>query len=347
MTVADIDPRVARTGLAGLSRVVPDQATAASIDLERFVAQLEVAVLIPCHNEGRSIGRVVAGFGDALPGARIFVYDNLSSDDTAARARAAGAIVRLEPWPGKGNVVRRMFADIDADLYVMADGDGTYDPSVAPTMIRRLVTDHLDMVVGKRRDVYANAHRRGHGLGNRLFNGFYRELFGPLFTDIFSGYRVFSRRFVKTFPVVSSGFEIETEMSVHASQLRMPVAEVETDYGVREDGSVSKLHTFGDALRILRMFVRLYRAIKPVHFYGLLAAALTVSALILGYPLLEQYLETHTVPRLPTAVLATGLVLLAGISGVAGLILDSVAAGRLEQKRLAYLRMPQLKRPAS
>lgn len=316
-------------------------------DVDRFVARLEIAVLIPCRNESRSIARVVAAFGGALPGARIFVYDNLSTDDTAARARAAGAIVRVEPWPGKGNVVRRMFADIDADLYVMADGDGTYDANIAPTMVRRLVADHLDMVVGTRRGVFENAHRTGHGLGNRAFNRFYRELFGPLFTDIFSGYRVFSRRFVKTFPALASGFEIETEMSVHASQLRMPVAEIETEYGSREEGSSSKLRTYRDALRVLLTFVQLYRAIKPLHFFGFVAGILAVSALVLGYPLLEVYIETHLVPRLPTAVLATGLVLLAGISGVAGLILDSVAAGRLEQKRLAYLRMPQIRRPGA
>ena len=343
MSVVEAGASAARTedAEAFLDRV----SALSGLELDRFIASLDIAILIPCHNEGRSVARVVTSFGTALPSARIFVYDNLSTDDTSACARAAGAIVRAEPWPGKGNVVRRMFADIDADLYVMADGDATYDASIAPMMVKRLVVDHLDMVVGKRRDVYANAHRAGHGIGNRAFNRFYRELFGPLFTDIFSGYRIFSRRFVKTFPAVSSGFEIETEMSAHASQLRMPVAEIETDYGARDEGSTSKLRTFRDAFRILRTFLRLYRAIKPVHFYGYLAAALTASALVLGYPLAEEYFASHTVPRLPTAVLATGLVLLAGISGAAGLILDSVAAGRLEQKRLAYLRMPQLKRP--
>ncbi len=313
--------------------------------LDEFVAKLSVAVLIPCHNEALSIARVVASFRAVLPNALIFVYDNCSTDDTSARARQAGAIVRAEPWPGKGNVVRRMFADIDADVYLMADGDGTYDAGVAATMVRRLVAEHLDMVVGTRRNVYQDAHRKGHAFGNRLFNRFYRQLFGPLFTDIFSGYRVFSRRFIKSFPAISSGFEIETEMAVHASQLRMPIAEVETDYGAREEGSSSKLNTYRDAIRILRTQVLLFKEIRPALFFGSIGTALTVLACVLAYPIVVTFIETHTVPRFPTAILATGLVLLAAISSLAGLILDSVAAGRLEQKRLAYLRLPQLKHP--
>ncbi len=313
--------------------------------LDVFVATLSVAVLIPCHNEALSIARVVAGFRAALPSAVIFVYDNCSTDDTSARAREAGAIVRSEPWPGKGNVVRRMFADIDADVYLMADGDGTYDPGVAAAMVRRLVAEHLDMVVGTRRDVYENAHRKGHAFGNKLFNRFYRQLFGPLFTDIFSGYRVFSRRFIKSFPAISSGFEIETEMAVHASQLRMPIAEIETEYGAREEGSASKLNTYRDAIRILRTQVLLFKEIRPALFFGLIGTALVTLACVLAYPIVVRFIEHHDVPRFPTAILATGLVLLAAISTLAGLILDSVAAGRLEQKRLAYLRLPQLKRP--
>jgi len=312
---------------------------------ERFLEGLEVAVLIPCYNEGLSIARVVAGFRAALPSARVFVYDNRSTDDTAVQARRAGAIVRAEPWPGKGNVVRRMFADIDADVYLMADGDGTYDPTVAQAMVRRLVADHLDMVVGTRRNVYENAHRKGHGFGNKLFNRFYRQLFGPLFTDIFSGYRVFSRRFVKTFPAISSGFEIETEMAVQASQLRMPIAEIETDYGSREEGSFSKLNTYRDAVRILVTQLLLFKEIKPARFFGYIAVALAGLSVGLAAPVVERFLEVGLVERLPTAVLSTGIMLLAAISLLAGLILDSVAAGRLEQKRLAYLRMPQLKRP--
>ncbi len=340
---ADSEPRA----VASVSTVKPDavepELTLAQLD--RFIATLQIAVLLPCHNEALSIARVVDGFRTVLPTASIFVYDNRSTDDTSAVARRAGAIVRAEPWPGKGNVVRRMFADIDADIYLMADGDGTYDPTVAVTMVRRLVADHLDMVVGTRRNVYENAHRKGHGFGNKLFNGFYRRLFGPLFTDIFSGYRVFSRRFVKSFPAVSSGFEIETEMSVQASQLRMPVAEIETDYGAREEGSTSKLNTYRDAIRILRTQILLFKEIRPARFFGGIAVAFVVLAVLLAYPVVVHFLEFHDVPRLPTAILATGLVLLAAISSLAGMILDSVAAGRLEHKRLAYLRMPQLKRP--
>ncbi|WP_341328134.1 glycosyltransferase [Methylotuvimicrobium sp. KM2] len=297
----------------------------------------KIAVLLPCYNEGLSIRKVVEDFRKELPEATIYVYDNRSSDNTQDEARAAGAVVRTEQWPGKGNVVRRMFSDIDADIYLMADGDGTYDSSVAPQMIQRLVDENLDMVVGTRRNVYKNAHRMGHGLGNRLFNRMYRSLFGRLFNDIFSGYRVFSRRFVKSFPAISSGFEIETEMSVHASQLRMPIAEIETDYGARQEGSVSKLRTVRDSLRIMFTFLILFKEIRPARFFGVLAIMLFVAAIVLALPLLFTYLETGLVPRFPTAILATGLVLMAGIFTISGLILDSVARGRLEQKRMWYV----------
>jgi hypothetical protein len=300
-------------------------------------ANVDIAVIIPCFNEALSIARVIEGFRTALPTAHIYVYDNRSTDDTAAVARAAGAIVRNELMPGKGNVVRRMFADIDADIYVMADGDGTYDSTVAPEMVSRLLNEQLDMVVGIRRNVYANAHRKGHGFGNMVFNRIYSSLFGGMFTDIFSGYRVFSRRFAKTFPSTSSGFEIETEMSVHACQVRMPVAEIATDYGARQEGSVSKLRTFHDAFRILKTFFLLFKEIQPVKFFGVIACVLTGLALLLGYPLLVTYLETGLVPRFPTAILATGMILMASVSLVAGLILDSVARGRLELKRMVYL----------
>ena len=305
---------------------------------------LDIAILIPCHNEAPSIARVVAEFSTALPGARVFVYDNCSTDGTADVARAAGAIVRSEPWPGKGNVVRRMFADIDADVYVMADGDGTYDATRAPTLVKRLLLEHLDMVVGTRGGIYADAHRHGHGFGNWMFNRAYQTLFGPLFSDVFSGYRVFSHRFVKSFPAVSSGFEIETEMSVYASQMRMPIAEMETRYGAREAGSASKLHSVRDALKISGAFALLYKEIHPARFFGTISLALLVVALLLAYPLLTTYLQTGLVPRLPTGVLATGITLLAGISLVSGLILDSVARGRLEQKRLYYLGIAHLRR---
>lgn len=305
--------------------------------IQETVNTNRVAVLLPCYNESLSIRQVVEDFLEVLPGARIYVYDNCSSDGTAEVARAAGALVRAENWPGKGNVVRRMFSDIDADVYVMADGDGTYDSSVAPLLIQRLVENHLDMVVGTRRDVYEDAHRMGHGFGNRLFNGLYRNLFGPLFNDIFSGYRVFSRRFVKSFPAVSSGFEIETEMSVHASQLRMPIAEVQTDYGARHDGSVSKLRTVRDGFRIMFTLLVLFKEIRPARFFGVLAIGLSAVAAILAMPLLITYVETGLVPRLPTAILVTGIVLLAAVFLVSGLILDSVARGRLEQKRMWYV----------
>lgn len=304
---------------------------------------MRTAILIPCYNEGLSIAQVVTDFRQVLPDALIFVYDNRSTDNTADEARRAGAIVRSEPWPGKGNVVRRMFADIDADIYVMADGDGTYDASKAAEMVDQLLEQHLDMVVGTRENVFENAHRAGHGLGNRIFNAVYRSLFGPLFTDIFSGYRIFSRRFVKSFPAISSGFEIETEMSVHASQLRMPVVEIPTKYGARQEGSESKLRTFQDAFRILKTFLLLFKEIRPARFYGTIAAVLAAVSIVISVPLVLTYFETGLVPRLPTAILATGMMLLAAICLGGGMVLDSVARGRLEQKRLVYLSMPQLR----
>lgn len=296
-----------------------------------------VAVLVPCRDEASTVADVVAAFGDALPGATVYVYDNCSSDRTAEIAAAAGAVVRHERWRGKGNVVRRMFADVDADVFLLVDGDGTYDAAVAPLMVRRLLDERLDMVVAARRGVHADAHRPGHGLGNRLFNRLYRGVFGSEFRDIFSGYRALSRRFVKSFPAVSGGFEIETEMSVHASQLRLPVAEIEADYGARPEGSRSKLDTFRDAFRILAMMALLYKEIRPARFFGYVALALAATATTLGIPLVETYLETGLVPRFPTAILATGLVVLAAIALTCGLILDSVSRGRLEQKRFAYL----------
>lgn len=303
----------------------------------RPVPSARIAVLVPCRNEALTVAGVVAAFRKALPGASIYVYDNDSDDDTSRLAIEAGAHVGRERSPGKGNVVRRMFADVDADVYLLVDGDGTYDASAAPGMIDLLQGDRLDMVVATRKGVYADAHRLGHGLGNRLFNRFYQRIFGPGFRDIFSGYRAFSRRFVKSFPAISSGFEIETEMSVHASQLRLPVAEIEADYGSRPAGSRSKLNTFRDAFRILATMLLLYKEVQPARFFGWIAVALAAGALVLGAPLVETYLQTGMVPRFPTAILATGLVVLSGIAVTCGLILDTVARGRLEQKRFAYL----------
>ena len=299
--------------------------------------QPRIAVLLPCYNEEAAIGATVAGFRAALPGATVYVYDNNSSDRTREIAAEAGAIVRTERQQGKGNVVRRMFADIDADAYVMADGDLTYDPKSAPAMVEQLFAEQLDMVVGTRRHEAKSAYRGGHVLGNRLFTGLLAGLFGHSFSDIFSGYRVFSRRFVKSFPVLSEGFEIETEMSVHALELRMPVGEVETAYAARPEGSQSKLSTYGDGWRILRTIGTLYRIERPVLFYGSIGALLVIAAVLLAIPLVRTYLQTGLVPRFPTAILATGMVIVAVLCFFAGLILDTVTRGRREVRRLAYL----------
>jgi hypothetical protein len=296
-----------------------------------------IAVLLPCFNEEAAIGATVAGFRAALPSATVYVYDNNSRDRTREVAAKAGAVVRAERQQGKGNVVRRMFADIDADIYVMADGDLTYDPQSAPMMVDILLAEQLDMVVGTRRHDEKHAYRGGHVFGNRLFTGLLSGLFGRTFTDIFSGYRVFSRRFVKSFPVLSSGFEIETEMSVHALELRMPVGEVETSYAARPEGSESKLSTFSDGSRILKTIVTLYRIERPVLFYGSLGALLLAAAIVLAIPLVITYLHTGLVPRFPTAILVTGMTVIAVLCFFTGLILDTVTRGRREVRRLAYL----------
>jgi glycosyltransferase involved in cell wall biosynthesis len=299
--------------------------------------QPRIAVLLPCYNEEAAIGATVERFRAALPSADIYVYDTNSRDRTREVATAAGAIVRSERQQGKGHVVRRMFADVDADIYVMADGDLTYDAASAPAMVEMLLADQLDMVVGTRRHEQKDAYRGGHVIGNRVFTGLLAGLFGRSFSDIFSGYRVFSRRFVKSFPVLSSGFEIETEMSVHALELRMPVGEVETNYAARPEGSHSKLSTFSDGRRILSTILTLYRIERPVLFFGLVGGFLLVVALILAIPLLVTYIHTGLVPRMPTAILVTGIVIVAVLCFFAGLILDTVTRGRREVRRLAYL----------
>ena len=296
-----------------------------------------IAVLLPCYNEEATIAATVEGFRTAIPGAVVYVYDNNSRDRTREVAAAAGAVVRSERQQGKGHVVRRMFADIDADVYVMADGDLTYDPTAAPEMVSLLIDGQFDMVVGTRRHEAAEAYRGGHVLGNRMFTGLLARLFGRSFNDIFSGYRVFSRRFVKSFPVLSSGFEIETEMSVHALELRMPVGEVETRYLARPEGSESKLSTYGDGWRILKTIATLYRVERPTLFYGSIGALLLAAALVLSVPLVITYLHTGLVPRVPTAILVTGMVIVAVLCFFAGLILDTVTRGRREMRRLAYL----------
>ncbi len=310
-------------------------------------SQLRIAVVLPCYNEEAAIAQTVAGFRAALPGASIYVYDNNSRDRTAEIARGAGAIVRIERQQGKGNVVRRMFADIDADIYVMADGDLTYDPKAAPTMVAMLVEEQLDMVVGTRHHEVTDAYRGGHVIGNKLFTGLLAGLFGRSFSDIFSGYRVFSRRFVKSFPVLTAGFEIETEMSVHALELRMPVGEVATAYGARPAGSESKLSTYRDGWRILKTIATLYRIERPVLFFGSIGALLLVAGIVLAIPLLLTYLDTGLVPRIPTAILITGLTIVATLCFFAGLILDTVTRGRREVRRLAYLSQPAPMTPGS
>ena len=302
-----------------------------------IVTQPTIAVLLPCYNEAAAIGQTVAGFRAALPDATVYVYDNNSTDATIAVARDAGAVVRTERIQGKGNVVRRMFADIDADVYVMADGDATYDAASAPALVARLLAEQCDMIVGSRVSQVQESYRRGHRFGNALLTGMLARLFGRSFTDILSGYRVFSRRFVKSFPSLSSGFEIETEISVHALELKMPCAEIETPYYARPEGSASKLSTYGDGFRILNTILTLYRIERPLLFFGAIGALFAAVAIILGVPLAITYMHTHLVPRFPTAVLITGLMIIAALCGFAGLILDTVVRGRREVRRLAYL----------
>jgi len=298
---------------------------------------MRIAVLVPCFNEEAAVATVVADFRKALPSATIYVYDNNSSDRTVAVARAAGAEVRGERRQGKGHVVRRMFADVDADVYVLVDGDATYDAPSAPRMIERLVNDHLDMVVGLRVDQVQAAYRPGHRTGNRMLTGFLSSVFGQAFKDILSGYRVFSRRFVKSFPVLSDGFEIETELTVHALELAMPVAEIETPYYARPEGSVSKLNTWRDGFRILGTILKLYRSEKPLRFFTVIGLFLALVSIGLAIPVIITYLEQGIVPRLPTAVLSTGLMIVAVLSISSGLVLDTVTRGRREMKLLAYL----------
>jgi glycosyltransferase involved in cell wall biosynthesis len=299
-----------------------------------------IAVLVPCFNEEAAIASVVGDFRRALPAAKIYVYDNNSSDRTRAVALEAGAELRSERRQGKGHVVRRMFGDIDADIYVLVDGDATYDAASAPRMVETLIAGHLDMVVGLRVDQADAAWRRGHRLGNRMLTRFLSTMFGQEFRDILSGYRVFSRRFVKTFPVLSDGFEIETELSVHALELALPVAEIETPYFARPKGSFSKLNTWRDGFRILGTILRLYRSEKPLRFFTIIGCCLALLSIGLAFPVIATWLEQGVVPRLPTAVLSMGLMILAVLSVSSGLVLDTVTRGRREMKLLAWLSHP-------
>ncbi len=299
-----------------------------------------VAVLVPCYNEALTIAAIVRDFNKFLPDAVVYVFDNNSTDDTIRIAREAGAVVRAVPLQGKGNVIRRMFADVEADVYVMVDGDDTYDASVAQQLIDKLLDDGLDMVVGKRVAEEQEAYRFGHRFGNRLLTGCVATVFGNTFSDMLSGYRVFSRRYVKSFAAHSAGFETETELTVHALELRMPVAEVSTVYKSRPEGSVSKLSTYKDGIRILWMIIRLYKNERPLYFFALGALVTALIALGLAIPLVNTYMHTGLVPRLPTALLCVGLGLLSGLLLTCGMVLDTVTKGRVEQKRFAYLAIP-------
>jgi glycosyltransferase involved in cell wall biosynthesis len=305
-----------------------------------MTAPPRVAILIPCFNEEVAVATVVNDFRRALPAATIYVYDNNSTDRTREVASQAGAVVRSEPRQGKGHVVRRMFGDVDADIYVLVDGDATYDATSAPAMIEALLNDRLDMVVGRRIEQQVAAYRLGHRAGNSLLTGFLSMTFGQNFKDVLSGYRVFSRRFVKSFPVLSDGFEIETELSVHALQLALPVAEIETPYFARPQGSISKLSTWKDGFRILGTIMKLYRSEKPLRFFGTIGLFFGIVSIGLAIPVTVTYLETGLVPRLPTAVLSTGLMIVGVLSFSSGLVLDTVTRGRREIKLLAYLAQP-------
>lgn len=297
-----------------------------------------IAILVPCYNESITVARVIQDFRAALPGAEICVFDNNSSDGTAAIARAAGARVQQVALQGKGHVVRRLFADVEADIYVMVDGDDTYHAPSAPALLACLREGRHDMVVAVRRHEAEAAYRPGHVWGNRMLTAFLARLFGRPCRDILSGYRVFSRRFAKSFPVLSAGFDIETELTVHALELKMSVGELETPYRERPEGSFSKLSTWRDGLRILATMLRLFSAERPLAFFGTIALLLALLGLGLGAPVVLEYMRTGLVPRVPTAILATGLMILAALAGFAGLVLDTVTRGRREQKMLAYLR---------
>lgn len=303
---------------------------------------LLIAVLIPCYNEEAAIYNVVQGLRQRLPTARVYVYDNNSTDETVKEAFRAGAIVCHEPRQGKGNVVSRMFADIEADIYLMIDGDGTYDIDSALKMIETLVSEKLDMVIGTRVEQTSTAHRVGHKFGNLLFNKALSILFKSNFRDIFSGYRVFSRRFVKSFPALSTGFDIETELSVHSLEMGLPVKEIETPFFERAEGSVSKLSTFRDGFRILWRMIFLFKEIKPLVFFGFFFIFFVGLSLLLGYPLVTEFLRTGFVPRFPTAILSVGIMLLGFLSLTCGFILDSLSYSRKEAKRLRYLSLPAL-----
>lgn len=310
-------------------------------------SSLRIAVLIPCYNEELTVSAVVSGFRESLPSAEIFVFDNNSTDKTAENAIAAGAIVHHVAIAGKGNVVRRMFADVEADIYIMADGDATYHAPSAPSLVQKLIDDNLDMVVGVRQHDSNDAYRAGHQFGNRMLTGTMSRIFGGKFTDMLSGYRAFSRRYAKSFPAMAHGFETETELTIHALELRMPYGEVTTPYGVRPEGSTSKLRTYSDGARILKTIVGLFAVERPLQFYSLLGTASMATALILALPIFLTYAKTGLVPRFPTAILSSGLGIIGVMLLTTGLILETVTIGRREAKRLCYLSTPGLSQKRS
>jgi len=324
--------------MSDLTNSIRDQATKAGA-----AHPVTVAVLVPCYNEEITIGKVVADFRAALPDATIYVYDNNSRDNTIDVAQRAGAVVRKELRQGKGNVVRRMFADIEADVYVLVDGDDTYDASASEVLVKRLVEERLDFINAMRVSSAKNAYRAGHRFGNWLLTGLVRQIFGRQFNDMLSGYKILSRRFVKSFPAMSSGFETETELAVHALELRMPSTEVATVYKERPPGSVSKLRTYSDGAQIMLLIARLVKDERPLRFFGLSGLSLIVVAILLSIPLLVTYLETGLVPRFPTAILSAALVIVGVLSIFAGLILDMTTTTRREMKRLIYLSLPTFK----
>ncbi|NKC16630.1 MAG: glycosyltransferase [Gammaproteobacteria bacterium] len=305
-----------------------------------MIARSDIAVLIPCYNEEVPIPQVIAAFRHSLPEAKIYVYDNNSSDKTIEVAKAAGAIVRSEKQQGKGNVVRRMFADVEADIYVLVDGDNTYEAGAAPQLVEKLVNEQLDMVYGCRVTEIKEAYRRGHRLGNKILTGLVARIFGRQTKDMLSGYRVFSRRFVKSFPSLSRGFEIETELTIHASELRLPTADVDTVYINRLPGSSSKLSTYRDGFRILRLITKLMKEERPFALFGTISAILYFLCLIIGLPVFAEYFATGLVPRLPSAVLAASIAIIATFTFFSGLTLQSITLARREQRRLAYLSVP-------
>lgn len=305
--------------------------------------QLDIAIILPCYNEERSIRKVVTEFKAALPGATVFVFDNNSQDGTKTEAEAAGAIVRTVRAKGKGNVLRQAFSLLDADVYIMADGDGTYDAASAPELVREMVDNDMDMVVGVRRHEQTEAYRSGHVLGNRGFNWFVGNLFETKLSDIFSGYRVLSRPFVKSLPALAEGFETETEMTLHAIELRLPVSEIETRYGARAEGDSSKLNTFRDGFRILLYLFRVLKQVRPFYLFNVIAGFFLAISLGLGIPVVIEFLLTGLVLRFPTAIAASGVMIIGFISFVTGILLDNVAHAHREQKRLAYLSVARFK----